>query len=779
MGIIRVFIVLLILCLPAKVWAQFSLESLIEKYNAHQNLYPVHKAHLILNKNKAIIGDTIFFKTYVMASDLTPLAGEQLVEVHLVDSEGNSKASVKFMAKYGTATNQIVIPAGLEAGSYILTAHTNWMKNFGQEAIFRKHITIVNDTKFNAVPDLAVKVAAEGGKLIAGIDNKIAVVSPFTDSNFLLLNDEKDTLQTIRTDNMGRGSLILTPALGTGYTIKFIGHDDVHKLPAVVSEGLSVQLTPGIGNAPIRIKLAALKGSNIAKKPVFVVVSSKGRIYGGASVTQANKDFVILQIPTVGLPDGYYQVSFLNEEGNLLASRDFYRVDTDGITTQLTLPKSTYETREKVDFNVLLENEEHNQLQGNYVMSVKSTRLFGGGHSNHFQDELELAHLGNPTIDRSKPNWLYSLDSYMIARTVAMDWSTLLASEIAKMKYSNSNVIARRGTIFYKADKRPVEENARMVFYLQRELTSYVTFVGNNGSFSVEMAVPEYDDELLYFVKAGESETSEVTIEWEEDNFRLPSAPIMVAGKEKDDYATSAKMIAEIESSYGFFVNESEIKSIKGDSSTKMLQTLKDRADLGYNIQDYIKFATMEELIREIIKALSTSKKSDQFLVRVAFPVAPPSDNDPLYIIDGIASKNTDFFMKLDPSDLVSLRIIRDRRLLAFFGLIGRNGIVIVDTKTGNVRELLTDMSKVLKGLNPAKSFVNKSYSDGSNSSYYPDFRTVLYWNANATTDTETNTFYCSDDIGEFTIIVKGFTASGMPFSIDKPIKVVLEAGVK
>jgi hypothetical protein len=163
-------------------------------------------------------------------------------------------------------------------------------------------------------------------------------------------------------------------------------------------------------------------------------------------------------------------------------------------------------------------------------------------------------------------------------------------------------------------------------------------------------------------------------------------------------------------------------------------------------------------------------------IVRVHLVESPQATTaDPLYIIDGIATRSTKLFLSLTPSDIKTIKIINTREKIAKAGLLGKYGIVIVETHKGNIREPLDSESKLIKGLEmPQKWDV---HNNPAANKLIPDFRSTLYWNPSVKTDANgkaTVEFYSSDDIGKIKVRLDGLTTGGMPFTISKEINVII-----
>ena len=99
---------------------------------------PAERAYLHLDKTSYNIGDTLWFKGYVMGGSslaATKLSGVMLVELNNDSAEVIRRVSVPI--KNGVAVGQIIMPPKVfKEGGYTLRAYTNWMQNFGDGYIF-------------------------------------------------------------------------------------------------------------------------------------------------------------------------------------------------------------------------------------------------------------------------------------------------------------------------------------------------------------------------------------------------------------------------------------------------------------------------------------------------------------------------------------------------------------------------------------------------------------------------------------------------------------------
>lgn len=119
--------------------------------------YPQEKLHLQFDKPYYSIGDTIYFKAYLVnAEKNTPSVTSNVLYVDLVNDKDSIESSVKLPVTDGVAWGTIHITDLLHEGNHRIRAYTNWMRNFDDAFFFDKVITIVNgfNNELMAIPSL-------------------------------------------------------------------------------------------------------------------------------------------------------------------------------------------------------------------------------------------------------------------------------------------------------------------------------------------------------------------------------------------------------------------------------------------------------------------------------------------------------------------------------------------------------------------------------------------------------------------------------------------------
>jgi hypothetical protein len=107
---------------------------------------PIEKLYLQTDKPYYSVGDTLRFKGYLLNADfLTPAQSSGLLYIELDDDAGKSAKRIMVPLISGMAWGDMAIDSTeIPDGSYTLRAYTNWMRNFGEDYVFKKNITIAS-----------------------------------------------------------------------------------------------------------------------------------------------------------------------------------------------------------------------------------------------------------------------------------------------------------------------------------------------------------------------------------------------------------------------------------------------------------------------------------------------------------------------------------------------------------------------------------------------------------------------------------------------------------
>jgi len=190
--------------------------------------------------------------------------------------------------------------------------------------------------------------------------------------------------------------------------------------------------------------------------------------------------------------------------------------------------------------------------------------------------------------------------------------------------------------------------------------------------------------------------------------------------------------------------------------------------DESYLLDNYTRFQTMEEVLREYVYFASVSKKNDKFQLyladksKVNFFREPP-----LILIDGVPFFDADELFQQDPKKIKRLDLINREYVM---GSRTFKGIVNVTTYQGDLNGIVMNPRGTVldyPGMLEKREFFSPVYeTEEKINSRMPDYRTLLYWTPQIKTSVSEKTrlsFYTSDLPGKYAVIVQGLTEKGIP----------------
>jgi hypothetical protein len=438
-------------------------------------------------------------------------------------------------------------------------------------------------------------------------------------------------------------------------------------------------------------------------------------------------------------------IHIIDKLGRELGTATHYLPDTDTVTATITSRSPTVITRRRVAVTVTVHDKDNRPVEGEFALKV---------YNGTFLDSTQ-----------------YSFGRMLAASTPTYEpWHQIIYGN-TKQHYNFTTNLAKRGTVYYQDGVTPVPAHTRLFFYLQENdvMIQSTTVAGGK----IRLTVPEIrgNDLLFYMAEREGNELPGVKIIWETATLPVPAPPASVESAEADMYGIFAANKKVIDEAFNFrHEGPLDVKNAALRKQSALESRLKG-ADISVRVDKFVAFATMEDLVHEIIPALNFSKSKGRIRVQVSLQKGL-AESEPLYIIDGIATKDTKYFMSLKPVDIDVVKLVTNPGKLVALGLMGRSGVVIVETKAGNARPP-EDPSTVINGINWPLAFRPSLSTDKDR----PTFRSTIFWNPGIKTDPAGKAiveFDCSDDLGPLKVRVDGITTDGRPFSGEITLNSVL-----
>ena len=146
--------------------AEKSLVSLTAPIDSFNKRLPLEKVYLHTDKPYYSIGDTLWFKSYVLDGvNLTASRQSGLLYVELVDDSAHVVRRVSVPVKDGIGRGQIPLKAIMfKEGGYTLRAYTNWMQNFNGAYLFTQRFYMGVPSLRSWLVNSASKIQKVNGK---------------------------------------------------------------------------------------------------------------------------------------------------------------------------------------------------------------------------------------------------------------------------------------------------------------------------------------------------------------------------------------------------------------------------------------------------------------------------------------------------------------------------------------------------------------------------------------------------------------------------------------
>ncbi len=188
--------------------------------------------------------------------------------------------------------------------------------------------------------------------------------------------------------------------------------------------------------------------------------------------------------------------------------------------------------------------------------------------------------------------------------------------------------------------------------------------------------------------------------------------------------------------------------------------------EFSVKINDFIDLPTLEDVIKEIVTAVSVKKKKGKSYFQVINAETNRMINCGYIFLDNVPVFDVDDLLKISPSKIERIDVINRTHYLGDFSL---DGIILITTNTDNFAGYTFPKESVFleyQAITPSSDFPLPDYSDeNKKQSRLPDFRTLLYWNPEVSLQNgkASVSFFTSDYCAGYDVIVRGITTEGKP----------------
>lgn len=732
----------------------------------HEKLY-VHT-----DKNFYLAGEIMWFKVYYVDGTFNkPLDLSKIAYIEILDRTNKSVMQAKTALKKGSGDGSFYLPSSVNSGNYKIRAYTSWMKNFDADFYFEKNITIVNSLKTlgNQAATPAMKYDAqfmpEGGDLVNGIESRIAFkvndqYGKGVNFSGQLVNTNGDTILNFAPSKFGMGSFLFRPDKDQTYKAVIKLTDDqivTRELPRAIAQGYVMRVTDA-GNDNLQVSIAS---TNQVSADLIVFASTRGAAKAAEKVKLTNGTASV-SIDKKKLGEGVSTISILNERQQPLCERLYFKAPVATLAVKASSDAKRYTTRKKIDLSIEAKASTNNTSPANMSLSVY--RL----DSLQFSDEDNILSYF----------WLSS----DLKGTIESPGYYFANSNGNEVKEATDNLMLTQGWRRF-GDPSLFEYAAEFDGHI---ITGRIT-KGNNqpmGFIKTYLSVPGIQLQFHPSISDEEGRIHFDVRDYYGQNEIVVQTEMLKDSNYRVDIANPFSERYSSRQSSPFKINESVQQSLRHGSIN--MQTLNAfaadslrRFDIPgidstpfygkkarkYFLDDYVRFTTIEEVLREYVPEVGIRRTDGQMRLRVAdWNQLRYLDGEPLILLDGVPVTHAQI-LAYDPIKVRKLEVVTNRYISGRFVF---DGIVSFTSYTGNMEELRLDPKTIIldyEGLQLKREFYSPAYTtEEQRTSRMPDFRTLLYWSPDIKTDRSGNAkaeFYTSDIKGKYLVVLQGMDESG------------------
>ena len=143
-----------------------SISKIMASVNSFTNNLSVEKLYLQTDKPSYSAGDTLWFKAYLFdASYFNASSKSGVLYLEIANDSNRVMKRVMLPVYSGLTFGNITLDGKeLPQGGYLLRAYTNWMRNFGEDYVFKKHFYLSNATDNDWLINYNAHLAKDAGR---------------------------------------------------------------------------------------------------------------------------------------------------------------------------------------------------------------------------------------------------------------------------------------------------------------------------------------------------------------------------------------------------------------------------------------------------------------------------------------------------------------------------------------------------------------------------------------------------------------------------------------
>lgn len=786
--------ILLIACFSEAFSQSFNQDSLSNRFNQYTEQHLQEKIYVHTDRELYLAGEILWFKLYnINTASNTSDDFSKIAYVDIIDKDQKPVLQAKVAIDKGSGSGSLYLPVSLSSGNYQFRAYTSWMKNFSPDFYFEKNIRLINtlakpekQSALNNEDKFDIQFFPEGGNLVESLPAKVAFRAidhqgKGIDFQGKLIDESNNNLLNFKPLKFGIGSFVFTPESGKKYRVMIEAPGSktmVKDLPAVQT-GYVLQLE-NTGQDKLKVKVFANEGSSNQQLILFVHSRQLNKLNEKIDLSGGKGE---LLIDRNKLSEGISQFTLFSAAGIALAERLYFVRPLTKLNLDIKADQTAYSTRKKVSIELQSKDENGVNSDADASVSVYASSNPGSDEADIF-DYLWLksdlrGNVESPGYYLKNKDAIAdeALDNLMLTH----GWRRFVWQDVLSKKNPVFRFIPEidghiiQGRIIDTRTQAPANNILAYLSLPGKKLHLYGARSNSSGLVNFHTRNIYGPAELVAQTDTQQDSTYKIEIlsPFSKEYSGTKPSELILNENLKDQLFTQS-LSSQVQNVYSS--NKLRIfYPALVDSSAFYL-----KPDKTYLLDNFVRFNTMEEVLREYVAEVPVTRQKDDFSVWVIVRphlVNIPQNVKPLIILDGVPIFDSgNKIIKYDPKKVRSLDVVAQKYYL---GPLSFESIVNFTTYNGNLPDFQLDKRATIseyEGVQLKREFYSPVYETVAQSeSRLPDFRNVMFWSPDVKIDSngkKTISFYTSDQVNNYTIMLQGISSSGRAGSASLNIEV-------
>ncbi len=607
------------------------------------------KLFIHTDRSSYVTGETVWFKIYcVNAANNQLLDLSKVAYAEILDKDQQPVLQAKIPLKNGTGNGSLTLPSTIPSDNYTFRAYTNWMKNFDADFYFQKTIVIINTTH-NETSDTEkitkkfdVQLFPEGGDLVNRLQSKVAF--KVTDAsgkganfNGAIINQNNDTVVRFHPAKFGIGSFTFTPDKSNIYKAVIRPANEnsiIQNLPPVSDNGFVITLSDTKENS---LKLTIQ--TSTSDHAVYLVIHSQQHINTAQQINIIN-GIAQTEITKNKLGEGISHITLFNSASQPVCERLYFKRVQKKLLVNANADNMQYATRRKVTIDVSSKDETGKPIPANMSMAVYLKDSLPVNEediysylwlSSDLQGRVEHPEYYFTDTSETKE----ALDNLMLTHGWRrFKWTDVLENKKPVLRFLpeyEGHIVS--GKLLNAGSGTP-EEN--IVAFLSVPGTHFQLYTSrSNNEGLVQFNMKDFYGSKLIVAQANSQQNSRYRIDFISpfsENYSSFKIPPFYSSANATPNLLQQSINTQVQNVYA---RDTGIYSLPAPIDTAHFF---GKPDVRYMLEDYTRFPTMEEVLREYVREINVRKRRDNFELNIIVKneVGNPDIKHPVVLLDGV-----------------------------------------------------------------------------------------------------------------------------------------------